>query len=51
MIEVLITSSALILILAVLRAIFRKRIRAGIQYALWGLMARGCSAFWHPISH
>lgn len=36
--EVLLTSSALILALLVLRQVFRKRISRRVQYALWGLV-------------
>ena len=36
--EVLLTSSALILALLVLRRVFRKRISRRVQYALWGLV-------------
>ena len=36
--EVLLTSSALILALLVLRWVFRKRISRRVQYALWGLV-------------
>ncbi|MDE7220829.1 MAG: M56 family metallopeptidase [Oscillospiraceae bacterium] len=36
--EILITSSALILALLVLRRLFRKRISRRLQYALWGLV-------------
>ncbi len=36
--EILITSSALILALLVLRQVFRKRVSRRVQYALWGLV-------------
>ena len=36
--EVLLTSSALILALLVLRRVFRKQISRRVQYALWGLV-------------
>jgi len=39
MTDVLISSSALILILCVIRRLFKGRIRAKLQYALWGLVA------------
>lgn len=38
MTEVLITSSVLITVIALLRAVLRDRIRPGLQYALWGLV-------------
>lgn len=38
MTEILITSSVLIAVIALLRAILRDRIRPGLQYALWGLV-------------
>ena len=38
MTEVLITSSVLIAVIALLRAILRDRIRPGLQFALWGLV-------------
>ena len=38
MTEVLITSSVLIAVIALLRAALRDRIRPGLQYALWGLV-------------
>lgn len=38
MIEVLVTSSVLIAVIALLRLILRGRIRPGLQYALWGLV-------------
>lgn len=36
--EVLITSSALILALLLLRRVFRQKISRRVQYALWGLV-------------
>lgn len=38
MTEVLITSSVLIAVIALLRAVFKDRIHPGLQYALWGLV-------------
>lgn len=38
MIEVLLTSSVLIAVIALLRLMLRGRIRPGLQYALWGLV-------------
>lgn len=38
MIEILITSSVLITVIALLRLVLRGRIRPGLQYALWGLV-------------
>ena len=38
MIEILITSSVLITVIAILRLVLRGRIRPGLQYALWGLV-------------
>lgn len=39
MLEILISSSALIVVLVLLRVILRGRISARVQYALWGLVA------------
>ena len=33
-----VTSSVLILIVALLRAVLGKRLRAGVRYVLWGLV-------------
>lgn len=38
MTEILITSSVLIAVIALLRAVLKDRIRPGLQYALWGLV-------------